>query len=246
MLAELKASIRAQDFHPGKFGLLVNPFYFARKELDRQIADLAPNVRGRLLDVGCGTKPYRRYFQAEEYIGLEIEGRKKDADKVYDGKVIPFENESFDSVISIEVLEHVFNPDEFLSEINRVLKKGGLLLLTVPFVWDEHEQPFDYARYSSFGLYHLLENHGFEIIEHRKTLDDARVIFQLINAYLYKKTLTHSRKLNFLFTLVLMAPFNIIGELAGKLLPRNGDLYLDNIVLARKIIPAGTMTNKSE
>ena len=56
-----------------------------------------------------------------------------------------------------QVLEHVFNPDEFLLKINRVLKNDGKLLLTVPFVWDEHEQPFDYARYSSFGLKALIE-----------------------------------------------------------------------------------------
>ena len=51
-----------------------------------------------------------------------------------------------------QVLEHVFNPDDFVREIARVLKPGGALLLTVPFVWNEHEQPYDYARYSSFGL----------------------------------------------------------------------------------------------
>jgi SAM-dependent methyltransferase len=66
------------------------------------------------------------------------------------------------------VLEHVFNPDDFLNEVNRVLKPSGKLLLTVPFVWDEHEQPYDYARYSSFGLRSLLEKHGFSIVKHEK------------------------------------------------------------------------------
>jgi SAM-dependent methyltransferase len=174
-----------------------------------------------------------RYFEASEYIGLDIQGRNKHADRSYDGKTFPFSDGEFDAVLTSEVLEHVFNPDEFLSEINRVLRDGGVLLLTVPFVWDEHEQPFDYARYSSFGLRHLLESYGFEIIEHRKTMDDIRVIFQLVNAYIYKKTVTGSWRMNLLLTVILMAPFNVLGELFAKILPNNSDLYLDNIILAR-------------
>jgi len=233
-LDRLKASIRKQDFDPRAFGLLVNPFYFARKGLHRHILALAPFVRGKILDVGCGSKPYQRYFDASEYIGLEIEGRNKLADCHYDGKVFPFKDGQFDSVLVSQVLEHVFNPDEFLSEIGRVLRVGGVLLLSVPFVWDEHEQPFDFARYSSFGLRHLLENQGFEVVEHRKSMDDVRVIFQMINAYIYKKTLTRNSKANMLLMLLLIAPFNMLGEVLARILPHNSDLYLDNVVLARK------------
>ena len=201
--------------------------------MHQHIVALAPSVHGRLLDVGCGSKPYQKYFAASEYIGLDMQGRNKHADRFYDGKTFPFSDGEFDAVLTSEVLEHVFNPDEFLSEINRVLRDGGVLLLTVPFVWDEHEQPFDYARYSSFGLRHLLESHGFAIIEHRKTMDDIRVIFQLVNAYIYKKTVTGSWRMNLLLTVILMAPFNVLGELFAKILPNNSDLYLDNIILAR-------------
>lgn len=203
--------------------------------MHRNIIALAPGVHGRILDVGCGSKPYRKYFDTVEYVGLEIGDRQKPhADYYYDGKVFPFDDSTFDSVLTSQVLEHVFNPSEFLAEINRVLKDGGSLLLTVPFVWDEHEQPFDYARYSSFGLRYLLEEHGFEILDHRKSMDDVRVIFQMINTYIYKKTVTRSARINLLLTLLLMAPFNLLGEIAGRILPHNSDLYLDNIVLARK------------
>lgn len=234
MLERLKAKLKEQDYNPSFLGIFVNPFYFARKGLYRHIIALAPSVQGRILDVGCGSKPYQKYFNSSEYIGLEIEGRNKHAEHHYDGKTFPFKDGEIDSVLTSQVLEHVFNPDEFLSEINRVMKERGILLLTVPFVWDEHEQPFDYARYSSYGLRHLLESHGFDIIEHGKSMDYVRVIFQMINAYIYKKTVTKNGKLNLLFTLMLMAPFNILGEIVGRILPRNNDLYLDNIVLARK------------
>jgi len=107
--------------------------------------------------------------------------------------------------------------------------------MTVPFVWDEHEQPYDYARYSSFGLQHILSKNGFEIIEHRKSNNGLEVIFQLINDYIFKVTLTKSRYVNLLTTLLLMAPVNIIGLVVSSILPKNDDLYLDNIVLAKKV-----------
>jgi len=225
-------------FYPGFLGLFINPFYFARKGLLQHIRDLGPKIIGETLDVGCGNKHYKKLFASSEYIGLEIDSdanrKVKSADYYYDGHQFPFDDGVFDSLVTNQVFEHVFNPDEFLDESFRVLKPGGFLLMTVPFVWDEHEQPYDFARYSSFGIRHLLEQHGFEIVEQRKSMDDIRVIFQLINAYIYKKTVTSSARLNLLLTILLMAPWNILGELLHWILPRNPDLYLDNIVLAKK------------
>jgi hypothetical protein len=76
------------------------------------------------------------------------------------------------------------------------------------------------------------------VVEQRKSMDDIRVIFQLLSAYIYKKTVTKSAWVNLLVTLVLMMPFNILGELLSMITPRNPDLYLDNIVLARKRVMA--------
>ncbi|HLY96658.1 MAG TPA: class I SAM-dependent methyltransferase, partial [Sideroxyarcus sp.] len=146
----------------------------------------------------------------------------------------PFQSREFDGIICNQVLEHVFEPDRFLQEMHRVLKPGGQLLLTVPFVWDEHEQPWDYARYSSFGLRSLLERNGFEVVVQEKTNADVRALFQLVNAYLYKVLWTRWSTLNLLICAIVMAPFNILGALLHRLLPPNNDLYLDQVVLARK------------
>lgn len=200
---------------------------------------MAPHMKGRLLDVGCGRKPYRDMFAVDEYVGLEIDTPQNRADKradyFYDGVLFPFTDHGFDGVVCNQVLEHVFTPNQFLGEIRRVLKPGGVLLLTVPFVWDEHEQPRDYARYSSFGLKSLLEKNGFEVVSQRKISADVRVLFQLINAYLYKTLWTRWPVVNLLICATVMAPFNILGMLLYKLLPANPDLYLDQAVLARKI-----------
>jgi SAM-dependent methyltransferase len=229
---------RRQQFFPGCAGIFVNPFYFARKGLARHIAELAGQIRGRTLDVGCGTKPYAHLYGSDEYVGLEIDTPQnragKNADCFYDGTHFPFEDGTFDSMVANEVFEHVFEPEAFLGEARRVLKPGGMVLLTLPFVWDEHEQPHDFARYSSFGIRVLLERHGFEIVEQRKSMDDIRVIFQLLNAYVFKKTAIGGVRVNPVVMLLLMAPINLAGELLSLVTPRNPDLYLDNIVLARK------------
>ena len=238
MIQRLKALYRRQAFFPTWLGLVVNPFYFARSGLNKAMTEFAPLLLGRLLDVGCGSKPYEKLFNVEVYVGLDIdsEGARERgiADHFYGGRSFPFADNLFDSVLCSQVLEHVFNPGEFLQEINRVLKPNGRLLLTVPFVWDEHEQPYDYARYSSFGLRSLLECHGFKIIHHKKLAADSSIVFQLTNAYLYKVTLHWPWSFKLFFTVTIMAFVNLLGVVARKLLPGNPDLFLDHVILAEK------------
>jgi len=238
MIDRIRDRIAREQFTPGWLGCFVNPFYFARKGLYRNIVGLGGRITGVTLDVGCGTKPYEALFRSTEYLGLEINTTSnrssKKADFFYDGSVFPFNADQFDSVVCNEVFEHVFHPDQFLGEIRRTLKIGGLLLMTVPFIWDEHEQPFDFARYSSYGLRAILERNGFEVIEFRKSVCDIRVIFQLVNAYIYKATVSRNKYLNLLFAILLMAPFNLAGEALAMITPLNEDLYLDNVILARK------------
>lgn len=238
MSNKAKNIIERQNFDPNLFGILINPFYIARKGLARHIRELSPEISGKILDVGCGTKPYKNFFKFSEYIGLEfdtgIDLYKKSADYFYDGKKFPFNAETFDSIICNQVLEHVFEAEDFLKEIFRVLKPHGKLLITVPFVWDEHEQPFDFARYSSFGLKHLLEKNGFRVIAYKKSVNNISVIFQLLSDYFYKISLKN-KFLKWVVMFLFIFPANLIGIILGKLLPANNDLYLDNIILAQKI-----------
>jgi len=234
----LKRQIIKEQFEPGILGIFVNPFYLTRKALLKNIKLLADEITGKTLDVGCGTKPYEKYFNSTEYIGLEVENtinkEEKKVDVFYKGSKIPFSDKEFDSVITSQVLEHVFNPQQFLSEINRVMKTKSKLLITVPFIWDEHEQPFDYGRYSSFGLKDLLEKNGFIIIKHIKSLNNIAAVFQMFNAYIYKISVKH-KLLRQLLTILIMAPANILAIIFSFLLPKNDDMFLDNVVLAEKV-----------
>lgn len=227
-----------QQFKPSLLGIFVNPYFIARSGLYHAVQLLGSYIQGKTLDIGCGQKPYQSLCASSEYIGLELDTKEnrafKKADFFYDGKILPFDNASMDSVVSHQVFEHIFHPQAFLSEIHRVLKDNGILMLSVPFVWDEHEQPYDFARYSSFALNALLKEHGFEIIAFKKSVANLALIFQLINAYLYKKLFTKNGYWNQLVCLFIMSPITLLGLSFGKLFPNNPDLYLDNIVVAKK------------
>jgi SAM-dependent methyltransferase len=234
-----KAYLLKEQFRPSFLGLFLNPFYFARKALYDSIKFYSPDIKGITLDIGCGSKPYANMFLTEKYIGMDIEisghnNVNSPVDIFYDGITIPFKNDYFDSIVCFEVLEHVFNPDDFLKEANRVLKPGGSAIFTVPFIWDEHEQPFDYARYSSFGLKHLFEKSGFTVVTSKKYLSDLRLLPLLLNTYIYKviKKII-ANKMSYLLILPLTTINNIFGHLF-YLFPKNKDLYLGNIFHLKK------------
>lgn len=240
MLDRLKRRLRTEQFEPGPLSIVVNPVYFARRGLFSHIVDLAHYVQGKTLDVGCGSKPYCHLFPCSSYIGLDThqsghDHSQEEVDVFYDGVTIPFPDEHFDSVVSFQVLEHVFEPDTMVREMYRVLKKGGHLLLSVPFIWYEHEQPFDYGRYSSHGLKHLLEKHDFLVLEHRKGVTGAAVIAQLANALIYQNTTLKHQGWAFWLRTAMTTSVNVCGVLASRLgLLQDDSLYLDNIVVAQK------------
>jgi SAM-dependent methyltransferase len=240
MIFGIKKIYYKQAFNPDFFGLFVNPFYFARLGLLKKVTFYSKYMRGgELIDIGCGSMPYKKLFKVNKFLGLDIDSEDSRirgiADFYYNGKTFPLQPNSFDHCLCNQVLEHVFNPEEFLGEIHRILKPNGKFLLTVPFVWDEHEQPYDYARYTSFGLKSLLEKNGFKILQHEKIGADATVIFQLINTYIFKLFIKRNKLARFIGMIFFMAPINLLGLILSKLIPKNPDLYLDQIILAKKI-----------
>tara|TARA_B110000259_G_C13899222_1_gene356175 strand:- start:33 stop:743 length:711 start_codon:yes stop_codon:yes gene_type:complete len=215
---------------------IMHPFYFARRNLYKYYKIYSSKLRGDLIDIGCGSKPYKELFKhCKSYIGLEIENEngQNEADYFYDGNNFPFQNETFDSAICSEVLEHVFEPKIFLKEVHRILKKDGLIILTLPFFWDEHEQPYDYARYTSFGLKYILEQQNFEVVEQVKIGNNLSIIVQMINCYIYKRLYYKKNLLFKISSIVMFTIFNFFGVILS-LLPKNEDMYLDNLVLAKK------------
>ena len=222
---------------------LAGPFFLAHRALRAEITRMAKGTTGIVVDIGCGTAPYRSLFAHTQYIGIEVVNRsqfgsaKGGADVLYDGRRLPLADASIDNVLCNQVLEHVFDPVAFLTEVHRVLRTDGRLMMTVPFVWDEHEQPYDFARYSSFGLAHLAGKCGFKVVEARRTLADASLFTQLWLAYWFKVTRRNGRAslASKVFVAAISVPTNIIGLLFSKLLPANPDLYLDNTIILTRL-----------
>lgn len=132
---------------------------------------------GSLLDVGCGDKPHQGVFpEVTTYIGLDrpskphaesprAAARKAAIDLHGSAEALPFLASSFDTVVAFQLIEHLPEPLIFLQETARVLKPGGKLILTFPLINPVHEAPYDFFRYTSYGMEHLCAKAGFRIIE---------------------------------------------------------------------------------
>jgi SAM-dependent methyltransferase len=139
--------------------------YLTTLMIEASLGQITDKIHGKLLDVGCGRKPYRNtYFStATTYTGVDYLTDRSDPDIVASAVDLPLSDQSFDTVVSTELLEHVSNPLRALQEMYRVLKPGGYLVLTTPMYWPRHEIPHDFFRYPYDGLLHLIKESGFEL-----------------------------------------------------------------------------------
>lgn len=116
-----------------------------------------------VLDLGCGTMPYRSMFTARgaKYVGADISGTPD----LLIGPTgsLPIEDDSVDYVVSFQVLEHVRDVAGYLANIRRVLRPGGRLFLSTHGVWPYHPHPTDFWRWTADGLRVTLEDAGFQI-----------------------------------------------------------------------------------
>jgi SAM-dependent methyltransferase len=119
----------------------------------------------RVLDVGCGNRPYADLFEGCRYLGVDRSTEDALIDAVTDATRLGFRGACFDIVFCTQVVEHVPAPASLVAETFRVLRPGGFLVLTGPFWWPLHEEPYDFQRFSRYGLAHLLEAAGFHDFE---------------------------------------------------------------------------------
>jgi SAM-dependent methyltransferase len=196
------------------------------------------------LDAGAGECQYRALFEGRRYVAVDF--AKGDADWNYrdlsaiaELTRLPFPDETFDAAVCTQVLEHTPEPKRVLKEICRVLKPGGTLLFTAPGAGEEHQQPYDFYRYTSFGLNYLFGEAGFEIEEMRRLGGMfwlLAILAPRINNFLFA-----GRRKIFLFPFYLLSK-PLLGVVAPLLffrwerLDESKDLVLNYGVRAKKAV----------
>ncbi|MCZ6597177.1 MAG: class I SAM-dependent methyltransferase [Planctomycetota bacterium] len=236
-----------------------NAYWLDRLHLRRSVEALAPHASGVLLDVGVAERPYAEMFapHVERYLGLEypptvldkqpalwrmLDVMKRFIDVFGDGNRLPFADASLDTVLCTEVLEHVREPDRFVAEMARVLKPGGRLLLTVPFIQPLHELPSDYYRYTSASVAALIERNGLEteLVEPRgnsASAVGATLAQFLLRALAARETLSDGSVVPSLWRMVLLMPVLAVVQVTFHLvskLARDGSMPLGWRAVARK------------
>jgi SAM-dependent methyltransferase len=162
---ELRALYGIRDFKPRAWTDASDLAFIGITLLERSIALLAPELTGELLDVGCGRQPYADYFRhVARKQTCDFNAARGQVDFECPAHKIPLPDNSLDSILCTEVLEHVPDPLAVWREFHRLLRPGGKVLLATPMSWPGHEEPYDFYRYPEFGLRYLARESGFEIL----------------------------------------------------------------------------------
>lgn len=133
---------------------------------DAWLTRFKDRYKGHLYDLGCGEMPYKNWLlnYADQYTGVDWGSTLHDlkADILADlNEPLSIESEVADTVISLSVMEHLREPQVFLNEAHRIMKSDGMIVLQVPWQWWIHEAPYDYYRYTPYGLKYMFEKAGF-------------------------------------------------------------------------------------
>jgi SAM-dependent methyltransferase len=188
---------------------LSDDIYLHFSEILKQVKYYALRIKGKVLDVGSGKAPYRKFFvNASQYIRLDnrdYPGIDMTADIT---KKIPLANDSIDSIVCFQVLEHVIEPGKAIKEMHRVLKKQGVCLLTTHMAAPLHGEPYDYYRFSKYALKELFKD--FSYVEIHENGGAALSIMQLI-------VWGVSEKLPRIISKPFIFSMNILGKVTDKL-----------------------------
>ena len=174
--------------------------YVVRRAIVGALNGVLPKFKGTLLDVGCGHMPYKELLLSapscvQNYIGLDLISRNYNKpDLVWDGKTIPMGNRSVECALATELFEHCAEPQAVMSEIHRILKPGGLLFFTVPFLWPLHDTPCDEYRYTPFALDRLMSTAGYIDVELRALGGWDASLAQLIGLWVRRRPMSSFKR----------------------------------------------------
>ena len=160
---------------------LDHPHYISLSLIGNWLQDVAfSEASGVMLDYGCGGQPYKNFFMPKlsRYIGADVsaaDGICLDIE-IEPQQALALDGASIDTLLSTQTLEHIEDIEFYISECARLVRPDGVLILTAPMQWRHHEVPYDYWRFTQYGLISLLERHGFSI----KSISPCGGVYALI------------------------------------------------------------------
>jgi SAM-dependent methyltransferase len=216
----------------------------------RHLPELGAIGGGVVLDVGCADQWVRKRLAAgADYVSLDYPAigavRYAATPRVFgDAQALPIRSASVDAVTMLEVIEHLPDPDKALAEAHRVLRPGGILVLSAPFAYPLHDQPHDYRRFTPHGLAWMLSRHGFQAGPARPvggTIAAAALGLNLAIAAAIGAAMQRSLLASALLVpaLPLVLAINLGAWVAERLLPESGVLTAGYVVLGRRAETAG-------
>lgn len=223
----------------------LHPQWFAYRYERQRYEEAGRLAGGRVLDIGCGRQPLRAYLHSAcTYFGLDY---PKTGEALYDAKpdvsgdahVLPFIDGAFDTVVLLEVLEHLTEPKAAMLEARRVLAKGGRLIISTPFLYPIHDAPGDFQRWSRHGIERLVQSSGFVIQQSRAQGSPVECGILLLNLSLAWQTL-HTNALArlplMLLSVIAIPLLNLLGAFVSVLCKKQDEspFAIGYLLLAKK------------
>lgn len=246
-MLELVRKFQIKDLELAENYLINTPFhpmFWAKQRLDKAVALHSRLAHGVLLDVGCGRKPYEKFFTpfVTKYFGSEYSDRSgfhgNTADFCGDAMQMPLGDESVDTILCTEVLEHVPNPDLVISEFARILRSGGTVIITAPFLFPVHDA-WDFFRYSPDGIPAILKRHGFEIEKVESLSGGGITVATMLNIFWFHFGFMCTKWLYPIGVLLrpvllpLIFIINILGWIGDKLV-QSPQMSFDHLTVGKK------------
>lgn len=214
---------------------IFNPAYSLNMKIRRNVAKNLSRKK-RTLDFGCGTCIHADCVEPQYYIGVDVEDRRGPESSevkhiVYSGNNLSsLKLGKVEQILCLEVLEHISKYEKALSELTNTLVPGGIMVISVPFIWPEHETPNDFNRFTIYGLSELLLKHNCEILECKKIGFATLTLFTLSIRNILRSIL--GRNISILLCAGLSIICNIVNLLNRS---QHAALYTNTIVVVQKI-----------
>lgn len=240
------------EFNDSHSSIIFHPQFYL-KEYSNSAIDLSVKyAKGVLLDIGCGRMPYKAKFSKKvtKYIGIDhpevsvlyeslYSGYEK-PDILADATKIPLKNSIADTIICMQVIEHFPDPDKALDEMKRLLKKGGNLIISTVQSYPLHNEPYDYRRFTKYGLMKIVEKHGLQVVRSKEEGNFFIQQSQNFNIYLMlilRRLVDRKNKI----PVILLAPFILVATTAVNVLvwplrhfDKNTKFAIEQTIVARK------------